>query len=455
MIQCLQAQATVMRKPLPTLLSRLSWLAFLVTIVLIPFRIRFVLVARPVPEIWTDYTDFLLFASDAAMLATLLLWGAALLLERRRPALRVTFVGLALAGLTAIAGITAAFSIDPALSIYHFVRLLLLFVFFLYILDTVKSVRQLLPAVAVQALVQSAVAIAQALAQRSVGLQFLGEYELDPAWQGVSVVFTPVSRALRAYGLSDHPNILGGALAFCLVLLFAQACFAAKSRVWLSLALLPTAVALFFTFSRSAWLGAFFGTALVFLFAYRQNGLGGLRRPALLLAVMLLAALPFVWRDRELVGIRLGAGGSFTQVPSEIGSLGERQVLLKAGNQLFQENPFTGVGLGATPQAFLKAFPHFPVNYQPVHFVILESAVETGLLGAVFYLILLAAPWGALFFRRRMQISPDLVTASAVLLAISVVGFFDYYTWLLVPGRLLQWLAWGLWAKVYLTNPSA
>jgi len=36
-----------------------------------------------------------------------------------------------------------------------------------------------------------------------------------------------------------------------------------------------------------------------------------------------------------------------------------------------------------------------------------------------------------------------------VLLAIYVVGLFDYYTWVLAPGRLWQWLAWGLWASFY------
>jgi O-antigen ligase len=162
--------------------------------------------------------------------------------------------------------------------------------------------------------------------------------------------------------------------------------------------------------------------------------------------------LPFAWQDRELLGIRLGAGGSFTEIPSELGSIGERRVLVDAGNKVFQLHPLTGIGVGGTPQAFLKEFPNFPVSYQPVHFVILNSAVETGLFGAVFYLGLLAGPWAVLYTKRRMALNPDLVAAFALLLAISVVGFFDYYTWLLVPGRLWQWLAWGLWAKFSLLN---
>jgi hypothetical protein len=45
------------------------------------------------------------------------------------------------------------------------------------------------------------------------------------------------------------------------------------------------------------------------------------------------------------------------------------------------------------------------------------------------------------------------LTAIALLLSITIVGFFDYYTWLLVPGRLWQWLAWGLWAAAYKQIP--
>jgi O-antigen ligase len=442
-----------MRTKLAARLQQLSWFAFLATIILTPFRIRIELLSRPVPPVWKDYTDFLLFASDLAMLSTLALWGAGLLVERRQPKLQLTFVGFTLAGLTLTAGFTAPFSIDPALSVYHFVRLCALFAFFLYILDNVKNLGQLVPAIALQALIQSGVAIAQALAQHSVGLQALGEYELDPAWQGVSVVFTATTRTLRAYGLSDHPNILGGMLAFSLVLLFAHACSSTgRSRLWALVALAPGAAALFFTFSRSAWLGLLCGLGLLAYFVWRQAGRRGLLRAAAVLTLMTAVTLPFAWQNRELLGIRLGAGGSFTEIPSELGSIGERRVLVDAGNRLFQMHPLTGIGMGGTPQAFLKEFPNFPVSYQPVHFVILNSAVETGLFGAVIYLGLLVGPWAVLYTKRRMALNLDLVAAFALLTAITVIGFFDYYTWLLVPGRLWQWLAWGLWAKFSLLN---
>jgi len=39
--------------------------------------------------------------------------------------------------------------------------------------------------------------------------------------------------------------------------------------------------------------------------------------------------------------------------------------------------------------------------------------------------------------------------SSAALIGIAVIGLFDYYPWLLQPGRLWQWCLWGVWAREY------
>jgi hypothetical protein len=84
---------------------------------------------------------------------------------------------------------------------------------------------------------------------------------------------------------------------------------------------------------------------------------------------------------------------------------------------------------------------------------LLEAAAEIGILGALFYGFLMVSPWLALWMNhRQLQFTPLLIGASALLLAVSVVGFFDYYTWLLEPGRYWQWLAWALWGLAYQTS---
>jgi O-antigen ligase len=134
-------------------------------------------------------------------------------------------------------------------------------------------------------------------------------------------------------------------------------------------------------------------------------------------------------------------------------AIAERNTLNAATIGIFAAHPILGVGLGTVPLAMRAAYPSFPFDYQPAHFVLLDVAAETGFVGALIYLAAMLSPWIALWLnRRRINFTPALVGISGVLVAVTIVGFFDYYTWLLVPGRLWQWLAWGLWGAVY-TSP--
>ena len=58
-------------------------LAFAALIILSPFRARIDLVDRPVPPLYGDYTDFLLFWSDIALVATLVFWAFSLIARPR------------------------------------------------------------------------------------------------------------------------------------------------------------------------------------------------------------------------------------------------------------------------------------------------------------------------------------------------------------------------------------
>lgn len=162
---------------------------------------------------------------------------------------------------------------------------------------------------------------------------------------------------------------------------------------------------------------------------------------------MVAADLPIVLTYPRFFGVRLNASNSFSTPSIEQQSIGERMLLVQSAGSMIADHPVFGVGLGAAPLA-LKAYrPDWPVGYEPPHVAWLEAAVETGLPGAVFYLVLMVAPlfaycaWGGLAVA-----DPPAAAIIVLLLAISVVGLFDYYTWLLVPGRLWQWLAFGLWA---------
>ncbi len=429
-------------------LRRLAYFAFAGTVVLLPLRLRLVLVPRPSPPIYADYTDFLLFAADGLLLLTLGLWGLSLAMDSRSISAGPALLWAPIAGFTAVGGLSSAFSVDPALSLYHTVRLAALFALYLYVVNEIRSLKLLVWPVALQAGLQSVIAIGQLYAQRSLGLQLLGEHLLDPAWSGVSVVGAQGTRILRAYGLSDHPNLLGGTLTFALLLLIASYATGGRRSRWLLLAIAVSFAGLLATFSRAAWLGLAVGLLFLWLMLRRHEP-GSERRLLFVFVIVEALVILFLLRYPGAVASRLGLADAFAVNPLESRSLSERGTLNAATNEVFAENALTGTGLGALPLALRARFPEFPFFYQPAHLTLLEAAAEIGLLGAGFYALALAAPWLALALRRERPAGQAWIAASAVLLAITVVGLFDYYPWLLNPGRLWQWLAWGWWAASF------
>ena len=132
-----------------------------------------------------------------------------------------------------------------------------------YVLNEVDDIERLAVPLMAMVVVQAVVAIGQVVTQRSLGLTVLGEQVLVPADGGVSIVAAADGTcSLRAYGLTDHPNILGGILAFALIILGSVRGLAGRRSTarWVVFAL--GVVALFLTFSRAAWIAYAVGVAV-------------------------------------------------------------------------------------------------------------------------------------------------------------------------------------------------
>ena len=171
------------------------------------------------------------------------------------------------------------------------------------------------------------------------------------------------------------------------------------------------------------------------------------KRASVLTFISVFVIVPFAWQNSTFLGVRLNVDQSFENVPAEQQSIGERGLLIRSANRIFVEHPINGIGLAAAPLAMKDYYPDFPVNYQPPHYTLLAVAVETGLIGAVFYFFLMTLPAFTFFSKRKTFVTqPVMVACAALLLAVVIVGFFDYYTWSYDPGRLWQWLAWVLWS---------
>ncbi|MBI4786840.1 MAG: O-antigen ligase family protein [Chloroflexi bacterium] len=432
----------------------MSHIAFSATVVLIPFRMRAVLQERPLDPIFRDYTDLVLFASEFFLILTLALWGVSLLAEPRPIKSGPPFISIPLGGVALFGMISVFSSVDQVVSLNHSIHLLLLGAFYLYIVNEVATLDALVVPVAIQVGIQAIVGVAQVLGQHSLGLQSAHELNLDPAWSGVSIVWGDGIRSLRAYGLTDHPNILGGSFAFALLALAAwYTGNETRWQLWLGSIYALGALGLLLTFSRAGWLA--FGAGVVFcaLVFFKTRQRAALVRLLTIVAGALIVLAPFIWQNAPYLGVRLNQNNAFDQVAIETRSLSERDRLVVAASQIFSEHALFGIGIGALPQAEKLRYPDFgafDAYYQPAHFVLLDVAAEIGIYGAVFYLVVTIAPWLTMWRnRKRLTFSPALVGISGALLAITLVGFFDYYTWLLAPGRLWQWLIWGLWAAIY------
>lgn len=448
-----------LRSDLQQLANTCIWLAKFglgLSVLFSAFRLRGVIFSQAVPSVYSDYTDLLFFVGDAFILFTLIAWIVSIILKPRRLSAGPIFLSIPLVGLLLASLLSIPFSINPLLSGFHAVRMIVLVGLFFFVVNEIHSLEPIAWGVAGHLAIQGSVGIVQVLRQRSTGLEFMGELVLNPAWNGVSIVWAEGTRSLRAYGLSDHPNLLGGCLAFALLLLAGHFLGGKLSRqpVVLAVFFLGT-LALLLTFSRSAWLGLGFGI-IALLYPFIKHRQADSLRLALSLGIgIMLVMAPFLWYNAPVIGIRLNAEWAFQDVEYERRSLSERLALNQAGNQLFTGHAITGVGLGGAPLAMQEAFPAFPYYYQPPHNVLLNAAVDTGILGGLFYAILLVAPWLALFVsQKKIQFAPHLAAASGALAAITIVGFFDYYPWLLTAGRFWQWLLWGLWASFYTTSKN-
>lgn len=437
-----------LRQKLSAWAAFIARLAFGLTIVLIPFRFRYILLERPVPDIYKDYTDFLLFGSDIAVSFVLIFWMFSLLFGRSPVWLGPKFMLVPLVGLLFTSLITSFTSLDISLSLYNTIRSIILFLLYLYIINEVRSLSLIGISISIQVIIQSLVALAQFFLQYAIGLAIFGEHELDPAIGGVSIVSIGSTRILRSYGLTEHPNVLGGSLAFSLILLFAIYLYG-KQRMKRGVVpvFLFGLLALFVTFSRSAWLAFLVGTISLTGVIAILHDWQKIKSVFWLSLLGTLLLIPLAWQYSDYIGARLNVGDSFENNADEHRSIEQRLTLNKAGIQIFLDRPLAGIGLGASALAIKK---YFAALFVPPHFVLLVVAMEIGIFGLICYLLLFFIPF-LLVIRNTKSLfdNPCLLTASTLLIALFLIGLFDIYPWLLPSGRLWQWLIWGFWAVAH------
>lgn len=422
-----------------------------------PWMIQWLDVKRRTANIYSGYTDFFFYPSDLFILLSIALWLVTTLVARRRVWRGPWYLTFPLAALVGLSFVSALGSVDTELTLYHSLRFLMFGLLYVTLVNTPLQAKWIVAPLAFAVLIQGGVAILQFWKQSSIGLPAFGELALDPKQTGISILRYDNVRILRAYGLAEHPNLLGGFLAFALIFLLSYYLDSWRGRTRYAL-LIPLgvgALALLYTFSRSAQLALVIGALLPIVSPLRDRVRRGahLRDLAICAALLLALLIGPVVNNQRLIAQRLGGWNSFLENVGEVRSLVERNELIESANRVFYRRQLLGVGNGALPLAMYlldKQFPKNVYDYQPAHLVILDVAAELGVLGGFIWLWLMAAPLAVIWLNRHRLVNHVWLTAvGGAMIVLLVAGLFDYYPWLWQAGRIWQWTAWGLFAATF------
>jgi O-antigen ligase len=263
-------------------------------------------------------------------------------------------------------------------------------------------------------------------------LHIPGELALQIDQPRAAIVSILGNQHLRGYGLTFHPNVLGGFLMVAIILTIPL--IQKASRLW-ALALPVLFAGMAVSFSRSAWLALTTILILFGLFSFSS-------KPSPLIKNSILTG--FV-----LVILAGAAGGIFTNRLSlsslaEFTSLFGRGELLHIAISAIRDNPLFGIGPGNFPLYMLQFRTLDPPHF--VHNVPFLIASEVGILGGLIWYWLWIKP--LLFVRRPFtNLDPLLLSLIGGWMGICIIGLFDSYPWNLESGRLLSVSLLALIAK--------
>jgi hypothetical protein len=421
-----------------------------------------VLIHRPPEAIHFALHDFMAYTSDYVTLTLLVVgWAVVLKAEHATGKLDIGpwFVTGPMVALLALTGTSALWAVDPAYAAYQALRLVIWMALYILLINLAVPTTWLAVGVAGSVLLQAAAGIGQVLVGRSLGLQRWGELALDPTWSGISVVITDTGRHLRAYGLTQHPNLLGGLIGAFLLLLVGLGLGLRRGTgvsrppsAILHLAFAAGALVLLLTFSRGAWLAAGVGGVVLLILLPRTSALTREEWSARLLPFVAIGGIvtaTFLVTQWELLRPRLG----LSYAGAEVRSVDERATLIAGARALRQLRPWTGVGAGGFSTALYELAPDaiaaYPI-FQPVHRVPLLLATELGPLGGSLWTFLMVAPLAALLSSARGRSADGWLAAlTAIPISFFTVGWFEAYPWSSHQGALTTFMILGFWVQAY------
>jgi O-antigen ligase len=241
---------------------------------------------------------------------------------------------------------------------------------------------------------------------------------------------------LRGYGLTAHPNLLGGMMAVLLLVLLAQwRRHQSWQQVILAAGLAVGSLGLLVSFSRTGWLA--FVSGLLF-WAWSSGERSKSLWPPRAVWLPLLTVPLFLLLYHDLVFNRWFHLGTLIEARSIQERVRDAQVAL----QLIAAQPWIGVGAGNA----LEAAQALRADATVVHNVPLLVMVELGLLGGICWLLFMLLPlWPFLSSKLLRRLATNDFAArphrsrtplyGALWIGLLVAGFFDTPLWLTTSWR--------------------
>jgi hypothetical protein len=342
-------------------------------------------------------------------------------------------------------------AIDPNLALQSSLWILEALLLFLIISIGPVDTKQIALWFVAGGVVQSILAIIQFFAQSTFNLTWLGLAAHPVAKSGVSVVASEsIGRWLRAYGSFSHPNVLGGYLSLCLIILlavFSNRIFKQyhKRILFISASVLLT-MGIILSFSRAAWLISI--SALLFLPLHarierRLNTKQILHSiiPALAAVFVLIIAL------FPLVQTRVAGSSQLEEK-----SVSHRLTGLQLSTKVVENNILFGVGSGNYTTELIKMIPDKPGwFYQPVHNIFVLLLAELGVAG-ILLLFGVVVSWVYFIFYNH-DVPPKVIYFVTMLFfTVLVAGSVDHYLASSYVGWMLLAVGLGLISKMELSR---
>ena len=352
--------------------------------------------------------------------------------------------------------LSVSWSVYKPIAIYRTANLLVIIAFISILAANLRDKKRLkiaFFALLLNGVFQSALGIAQFLNNGSVGLHFLGESIVSQNLPGVAKIVIAGEKHIRAYGTFPHPNVMAGFLLIPVFLLVSSLLFRTRQAQGVSekvshetffsgiprkgaiVSLAVVSLGFFLTFSRSAFLGLFFGLLALFLVNFKSKFacFKPLQRRVFYIKVFLLLLLIIC-----VSFVLLRNTSLFSRQ-----SLAERNFYGNVSRATISEHPIFGIGIGQSVFSEFKNYPDLEGwQYQPVHNVYLLIFSELGAIGLILFLLFLFNIVRHCVWRERdTKLSLTHLAFYFIIISFLFLALFDHFFWDIKIGMITFALA--------------